>query len=66
MAEQNPDFSFHVHKKAATAEQQDLYTIGIWTGSTLHAICHAQPLEQALGALRNVLDQGGKPLRRVH
>ena len=61
MAEQNPEFSFHVHKKAATAEHQDLYTIGIWTGSTLHAICHVQPLEQALGALRNVLDQAGKP-----
>src|SRR5258708_14450514 len=61
MAGQNPEFSFHVHKQAATAEHQGLYTIGIWTGSTLHAICHVQPLEQALGALRNVLDQAGKP-----
>jgi hypothetical protein len=61
MAEQNPEFSLHVHKKVATAEHRDLYTIGIWKDSTLHAICHAQPLEQALGALRNVLDQAGKP-----
>ena len=61
MAEQNPEFSFHVHKKAATAQHRDLYTIGIWKGSTLHAICHVQPLEKALGALRNVLDQAGKP-----
>ncbi len=35
--------------------------IGIWKGPTLFAICHVQPLDQALSALRNLLDQAGKP-----
>ncbi len=61
MAKLNPEFAIHVHKQTATAEHQDLYTIGVWNGPTLHAICHVQPLDRALRALRNVLDQAGKP-----
>ncbi|HET6844294.1 MAG TPA: hypothetical protein VFK06_21820 [Candidatus Angelobacter sp.] len=34
--------------------------IGIWNGPTLFAICHVQPLDQALSALCNPLDQAGK------
>jgi hypothetical protein len=61
MAQQNPEFALHVHKKTATAGNRDLYTIGVWNGPTLHAICHVQPLDQALRVLRKILEQSGKP-----
>ena len=39
MVKHNQEFALHVHKKIATERHPDLYTIGIWAGSTLHAIC---------------------------
>src|ERR1700694_4206092 len=57
---QNYEFGLHIHKKTATGQGQDLYTIGVWKGSTLRAICHVQPLDHALSALRKLLDQTGK------
>ena len=57
MALKNPEFSLHVHKKTTVGRGQALYMIGIWNGPILFAICHVQPLDQALSALRNLLDQ---------
>ena len=61
MTQQNPEFALHVHKKIGISHHQALYTIGIWAGPTLYAICHVQPLDQAVKALREVLDQAGRP-----
>jgi hypothetical protein len=61
MTRQNLEFTLQVHKMAGTAEHEDLYTIGIWQGTALHAICHVQPLSQALDALCHMLGQAGKP-----
>jgi hypothetical protein len=55
------EFSLHVHKALQNARHPDLYTIGIWDGlCDLRGICYARPLEDALAALRNVLEEAGK------
>lgn len=51
------EFSLHVHRIGATAKHEPLYTIGIWEGTTLHAICHVQRIEGALASIRCLLEQ---------
>ena len=55
----NSEFSFHVHKKAGNADRPALYTVGIWEGTGLHGICHVQPIDTALAAVRRVLEEPG-------
>ncbi len=55
----NSEFSFHVHKKAGNADRPALYTVGIWEGTVLHSICHVQPIDTALAAVRRVLEEPG-------
>lgn len=56
----NSEFSFHVHKKTGNAQSPALYTIGLWEGTVLRGICHTQPLDGALAAVRLVLEESGK------
>jgi len=59
MSVENPEFSLHVHKISRTAQHDELYTIGLWRGTVLCGICHVQPIDHALAALRRVLEQAG-------
>ena len=62
----NPEFSLHVHKPKGNARRPALFTIAIWEGAVLlRGICHAQPLDAALGALRKVLEVCGQPMGEV-
>ena len=57
------EFSLHVHKKFADAQRGDVYTIGVWEGSSvLRAICHAQRIDDAVTAFRNFLQEAGRPV----
>lgn len=53
----NSELSFHVHRKSGIGGQATLYTIGVWKGPTLQAICHVQPIEGALASIRCLLEQ---------
>ena len=56
----NPQFSFQVHKLMDNARRPALFTIALWEGTALRDICFARPLDDALAALRNVLEEAGK------
>ena len=56
------EFALHVHKKCGDEEHADLYTIGVWEDSVLRGICHAQPIDAAVGAFRGFLHEAGKPV----
>lgn len=62
----NAEFSLHIHKKAGDARRPALYTIGVWEATVQRAICHIQPIKDALVAIRSLLDEAdrspvGKP-----
>ncbi len=61
IAVQDPELRFQIHKIPATAQHDDLYTIGLWQGSVLCGICYVQPIDRALVALRRVLEGAGNP-----
>ena len=55
------EFSLHVHKALGNTQRPDLYTIGMWDElPDLRGICYARRLDDALAALRNVLEEAGK------
>jgi hypothetical protein len=54
----NSEFSLHVHRTTGPDRQTNRYTIGLWNGIVLRAICHIEPLDNALAALRLVLEDG--------
>ena len=55
------ELSLHVYKAFQNAQHPDLYTIGVWDGlSDLRGICYGRPLDGALAALRNLLEEAGK------
>jgi hypothetical protein len=54
------EFALHVHKKPGNADRPDLYTIGVWEGTVLRGICHAQPIDCAVSALRRTLEEAGQ------
>ena len=54
----NAEFGLHVFKRRTPGKQEDRYTIGLWKGDVLLAICHDACLESALAALRRELERG--------
>ncbi|HET6843508.1 MAG TPA: hypothetical protein VFK06_17785 [Candidatus Angelobacter sp.] len=54
------EFCFHVHITPAKDERPDLFTIGIQDGTVLRGICHVQPIEGAVAALRLTLEEAGR------
>ena len=54
------EFSLHIHMTPAKGERPDLFTIGIQDGMLLRAICHVQPIEGAVAALRHTLEAVGR------
>jgi hypothetical protein len=57
----NSEFAFHVHRKAGDAKRPALFSIGVWEGKILRAICHTQPIDDALAAIRRVLEEPERP-----
>ena len=55
----NNEFGLHVFKRRTPGKQEDRYTIGIWKGDVLLAICHDASLESALAALRGEMERDG-------
>ena len=55
-----PGISFHVHKLKGNAQGPALFTITIWEGTVLRGIWYAQPLNAALAAFREVLEEWGR------
>ena len=53
------EFDLHVFKRRTRGEQEDRYTIGVWKGNVLLAICHDVCLESALAALRCEMERNG-------
>jgi hypothetical protein len=55
----NSEFVLHILKSPRRGVDP-VYTIGIWqctaTGSQLRAICHVEPIERALAAIRRELN----------
>ena len=54
----------HVVKKCGRDGNADAYTIAVWKGMVLHALCLFQPLETALSVVENVLrsvSKSGEP-----
>jgi hypothetical protein len=54
----NTEFALHVFKRRTPEKQEDRYTIGVWKGNVLLAICHDAFLESAIVALRGELERG--------
>lgn len=49
------NWPLYVYKRRARDDEEYLYTIAVWKGTTLMPICHLQPLETAMAALREGL-----------
>ena len=56
--QQNPEFDLHVWKQMAEGQRPDRYTIGVWINGSIQPLCHIQPLEQAVAAIRSALENG--------
>ena len=55
------EFSLYVHKALQNARHPDLYTIAVWDRLLdLRGICFARPVDNAVAAFRNVLEEAGK------
>lgn len=59
----NSEFVLRV-LKSVDRGTEPLYTIGIWqktgTGSELRAICHVEPIDRAIAAIRRELRNAGQ------
>lgn len=56
------EFDLHVLKKRGVCGRPDLFTLGIWDGLlTVRSVCHIAPIEEALLALRQILETAGNP-----
>ena len=56
------EFCLHIHKTPGKDECPDLFTIGLQDGMLLRGICHVQPIEGAIAALRQTLQDVGDPV----
>ncbi len=55
------EFSLHIHKTLGDAQRPDLYTIALWHElSVLRGICYSRSIDDALAALRRILEEAGK------
>jgi hypothetical protein len=55
-----PEFDLHILKKCGVGGRPDNFTIAVWDGLlTLSSVCHALPIEDALVALRQILEAAG-------
>ena len=55
------EFSLHIHKTLGDSQRPELYTIALWHElSVLCGICYSRPIDDALAALRRVLEEAGK------
>jgi hypothetical protein len=61
-AMRNTEFSLHVFKRRTDGQRGDRFTIGVWEGIGLRAICHDACLTSALVALRHEIEDAGQPL----
>jgi hypothetical protein len=53
----NSEFDLHVWKKPG---DPDLYTVGVWDDRyQIVSLCHIQPIDSALAAVRKVLEKAG-------
>jgi hypothetical protein len=53
------EFGLHIFKRRAGETGVELYTIGVWEGTQLRAICHDACLECALTAIRCEMEKAG-------
>lgn len=54
------EFDLHVLKIRGACGRPDLFTLGIWDGLlTVRSVCHIAPIEEALIALRQILETAG-------
>ena len=54
------EFDVHVLKKRGACGRPDLFTLGVWDGLlTVGCACHIAPIEEALVALRKILETAG-------
>ena len=54
------EFDLHILKKCGVGGKPDNFTIAVWDGLlTLSSVCHALPIEDALVALRQILETAG-------
>jgi len=57
------EFDLHILKKCGVRGKPDNFTIAVWDGLlTLSSVCHALPIEDALVALRQILETAGHAL----
>ena len=54
------EFCLHIHITPGKDERPDLFTIGLQDGMVLRGICHVQPIEGAVAALRHTLEEAGR------
>jgi hypothetical protein len=55
------EFDLHVLKKRGAVGRPDHFTIAVWDGLlTLRSVCHVLPIEEALVALREILETAGR------
>jgi hypothetical protein len=54
------EFDLHVLKKRGACGRPDLFTLGVWDGLlAVRSVCHIAPIEDALVALRQILETAG-------
>jgi hypothetical protein len=54
------EFDLHVLKKRGACGTPDLFTLGVWDDLlTVRSVCHIAPIEDAIVALRQVLETAG-------
>ena len=51
------EFDLHVWKKTSDDNKPDVYTIGVWDRGQILSVCHIEPIDAALSAIRNLLEQ---------
>jgi hypothetical protein len=55
------EFDVHVSKRRGTNGRPDQFTIGVWDGVlTVKSVCHILPIDEALVALRQLLESAGQ------
>jgi hypothetical protein len=54
------EFDLHVLKKPGACGRPALFTLGVWDGLLkVRSVCHIAPIEDALVALRQILETPG-------
>ena len=55
------EFSLHFFKRLPGGQKSERFTIGVWEGSRLRAICHDACMECAVAAIRREMEKAGRP-----